>query len=59
MEKLAILDFESNEVHIYNIDSDYEPDIDDLLLGLGHNANMCQWMFGEDIKVVKHKGVLK
>lgn len=59
MEKLAILNFETNEVHIYNIDSNYEPEVEDLLLGLGFNIGMCQWMFGEDIKVVKHKEVLK
>lgn len=58
MEKLALLDFDTKEVHIYNVFPDADIS-EDRIESLGHNTNMCQWMFGEDIKVVKHKGVLK
>jgi hypothetical protein len=58
MERLTILDFTTGDVDIYPIEYDYEPDMEELLEELGHNANNCQWMFG-DSKVTIHNEVLK
>jgi len=58
MEKLVILDFATGSVDIYNTKYDNEPDMDDLLGTLGHNANDCQWMFTEG-DITFHKEVLK
>lgn len=57
MEKLIILDFSTGEVDIYPIKYEYEPDMDELLDSLGHNANDCQWMFTEG-NITFHKEVL-
>jgi hypothetical protein len=57
MERLIILDFCTGDVDIYPVEYEQEPDMDDLLERLGHNANDCQWMFSEgDINF--HKEVL-
>ena len=58
MEKLIVLDFATGSVDIYNTEYKNEPDMDDLLDYLGHNANDCQWMFTEG-DVTFHKEVLK
>ena len=58
MEHLTILDFNTGDVDIYPIEYDYEPDMDELLDELGHNANDCQWMFGAG-SITFHKEVLK
>ena len=47
MERLIILDFCTGDVDIYPVEYEQEPDMDDLLKRLGHNANDCQWMFSE------------
>lgn len=47
MERLIILDFCTGDVDIYPVEYEQEPDMDDLLERLGHNANDCQWMFSE------------
>ena len=47
MERLIILDFNTGDVDIYPVEYEQEPDMDDLLERLGHNANDCQWMFSE------------
>ena len=58
MERLTILDFTTGDVDIYPIEYDYEPDMDELLEELGHNANNCQWMFSQgDITI--HNEILK
>ena len=41
MEELVILDFSDSSVHFYNIDSNYEPDVEDLLSELGHHTSNC------------------
>jgi hypothetical protein len=41
MEHLTILDFTTGEVDIYPVEYEQEPDMDELLDGLGHNANDC------------------
>jgi hypothetical protein len=58
MEKLVILDFETGSVDIYSIEYDNEPDMDELLDKLGHNANDCQWMFTTG-DITFHKEMLK
>ena len=58
MELLTILDFTTGEVDIYPVEYDNEPDMDELLDSLGHNANDCQWMFFEG-DITFHKEVLK
>lgn len=58
MEKLIILDFSTGEVDIYPVEYENEPDMDDLLDDLGHNANDCQWMFTEG-NITFHKEVLR
>ena len=58
MEKLIILDFTTGDVDIYPVEYDNEPDMDDLLDNLGHNANNCQWMFSEG-DITFYKEVLK
>lgn len=58
MEKLIICDFSTGEVDIYPIEYDYEPNMDELLDSLGHDANDCQWMFFQG-EVTFHKEVLK
>lgn len=57
MKKLAVLDTEKNEVHIYTIDSETEVDAD-RIESLGHNTNNCWWLFAEDIKVIEHQEIL-
>ena len=57
MEYLTILDFSTGEVDIYPIEYDDEPDMDELLDRLGHNANDCQWMFSSG-KITLHSDVL-
>ena len=58
MEKLVILDFNTGDVDIYPVEYDNEPDMDELLDELGHNANDCQWMFFQG-EVTFHKEILK
>ena len=57
MEHLTILDFTTGGVDIYPIEYGYEPDIEELLEELGHNANDCQYMFGTG-NITFHKEVL-
>ena len=40
------------------VEYDEEPDMDELLDSLGHNANDCQWMFSKG-DITFHKEVLK
>ena len=56
-EKLAVLDSEKNEVHIYNVapEADITPDY---IEKLGHNTNNCWYIFGEDISIIEHQGIL-
>ena len=57
MKKLIVLDYTNSKVHDYIVSSNKdieESDISDL----GFDSN-CEWMCGEDIKVIFHKEVLK
>ena len=55
MEKLAIMNYITQEVHIFEVDTDHEIELSDL----GFRESDCHWMFGEDIPVIYHKEVLK
>ena len=57
MEHLTILDYCTGDVDIYPVEYDNEPDMDELLEELGHNANDCQWMFTQG-NITFHKEVL-
>jgi len=58
MEKLALLDYNTKEVHIWDVDSEAAID-EEYLSDLGFHTSECNWMFGEDIEVIFHKEVLK
>ena len=57
MEKLVVIDLlcQEVEVHIYDISSDVEVD-EEFIKKLGHDPNHCQWAFGAEVDIVKHKG---
>lgn len=57
-DTLAILDFDTETVHIYKCSVDANID-EEYIRSLGFNPDSCQWMFGSFIDVVKHKGILK
>ena len=58
MERLAILDFCTEDVDIYPVEYENEPDMIELLDSLGHRESDCQWMFFQG-EVIIHKEVLK
>lgn len=57
-ERLIILDYNTGEVDIYPVKYDEEPDMDELLDSLGHNANDCYWMFSNN-DITFHREVLE
>lgn len=54
MENLAVLDYSTSEIHLYNIDTDDNINEDFIRNNLGLNPDECSWMFGENIKVTLH-----
>lgn len=59
LEQLVVLDFCDSSVHIYNINSDYEPeDMGGLIESLGHHVSNCQWMFGENTTIEFHPEII-
>ena len=58
MERLVILDFFFFFVDIYQVEYEFQPDMDELLDSLGHNAEDCQWMYTQG-DITFHKEVLK
>lgn len=58
-EKLVVLDFMVQDVtiHIYQIGPDIEVD-EGFIRRLGYDPNYCQWAFGTEAEVVKHKGII-
>ena len=55
MEKLAIMDYIKQEIHIFDVDTDRDIDISEL----GFRDSDCHYMTGEHISVVRHKGIIK
>ena len=57
MEKLIILEYSTNTVHIHDIERS-EPINDAYIDDLGYRSSDCHWMAG-DIEIIQHKGILK
>lgn len=57
-EKLVILEYSTQTVHVYNVDPDANID-EGYISDLGFNTSECAWMFGEDIEIVRHGGLLR
>lgn len=57
IEDLVILDYASGAVHFYKIDPEVNIN-NDYISKLGFNIDECYYMFGENIDVVKHMGIL-
>ena len=55
MEKLAVMNYITQEIHLFDVDTDRRVELSEL----GFRDSDCHYMFGEDIKVVKHKGIIK
>lgn len=58
METLAILDYSTQDVHLFYISPDTEVD-DEYIAHIGFNPDECFWMIGDNVGVTLHKGVLK
>ncbi len=53
MEQIALLDFSTKSIYVYNITEDREGyNTEDLLKELGHNLDDCSVMYGNDIKII-------
>ena len=58
MEQLVILDYNTLTVNIYNVDSEANID-EEYISNLGYHASECSWMVGQNIDIIKHRGILK
>lgn len=58
MKKLAIIDYGSNTIHLYNADDDLKitPDV---VSFLGFNPDKVDIMLGKQIDITNHVGILK
>ena len=55
MKQVAIMNYITQEIHIFDVEKE-----EDITMGdLGFRESDCHWMWGEDIKVVHHKEVVK
>lgn len=61
MGKLAIFDYSTTSVHIYNEElSESEQDnIEEIISDLGFYSGDCYYMFEDTIEVVEHEETLK
>lgn len=62
MGKLAIMDYSTTSIHIYDeeFDTDFEPDnMEEIIADLGYNNDEIYYMFGDNIEVIEHKEVVK
>mgnify|MGYP007133717037 CR=1 FL=1 len=57
MNRLAVFDYNRMEIHMYNVDSNVKID-DEYVSNLGFHNSECYHMFGKNIDIVKHKGIL-
>lgn len=55
MEQLAVMDYINHEVHLFDVDTDKDIELSEL----GFKDSDCHYMWGEEIKVVHHKEVIK
>lgn len=58
MKELIVLDYSNMTVHFFNVDSSIKID-EEYVYNLGFHTSNCSWMFGEDIEIIRHKGLLK
>lgn len=58
MKKLAIIDYGSNTIHLYNAD-DYLKVTPDIVSFLGFNPDKVDIMLGKQIDITNHVGILK
>ena len=54
MDDLAVLDYNTGEVHIYKVQEDKEID-STYLDSLGHNPDDCYYMVGQFINIIDHR----
>lgn len=52
-EILAIMDYSTSTIHLYEIDENEDVD-EDFIKKMNHNPDECSWMFGENISVYKN-----
>lgn len=57
MEKLVVLDFTTNTIHVHPLEREDFID-DEYIDNIGYDSSNCHWMAGE-IEVIQHKGILK
>lgn len=55
--KLVVMDYNTASIHLYDCSPNIEMD-DERIAQLGFNLDECYWMYGKNIDVVKHKGLL-
>lgn len=55
MKQLAVMDYINHEFHLFDVDTDRDIELSEL----GFRDSDCHYMWGEEIKVVYHKEVVK
>lgn len=55
MKQLAIMNYITQEIHLFDIDTDAEIELSEL----GFRDSDCHYMWGENIKVVHHKEIVR
>lgn len=56
MEELAVIDYNTGEIHIYKIPKESQI-TDEYLDYLGHRGKDCYWMVGNNINIIKHESI--
>jgi len=52
---LYVLDFSTKELHQYDILEDQQiEEVEEFITDQGHKLSDVQFMYGEDIKIIKH-----
>ena len=55
--KLVILDYNKGIVHYYNVEKEVEIN-EECVTNLGFNSDEICWMYGEEIDIIEHNGIL-
>lgn len=55
MEKLAVMNYITQEIHLFDVDTDRDIELSEL----GFRDSDCHYMFGEHIPIIRHKGIIK
>lgn len=53
MEKLVVLDYNTAEVHVYNVGPE-DLNISKFLKSKGHRSATCNWMFTTNLIITRH-----